>query len=501
MLRVLKAGHNNLSGTLPHELFNATSLEYLSFSRNSLNGILDGTHIAKLTNLVLLDLGENNFSGKIPDSIGQLKRLQELHLDYNIMYGELPSTLSNCTDLIMIDLKSNSFNGELSKVNFSNLPNLKTLDLMLNNFSGTIPESIYSCRNLTALRLASNKFHGQFSEGLGSLKSLSFLSLANNSFSNIANALQILRSPKNLTTLLLGTNFINETMPDEANIDGFENLQVLHIGNCLLSGKIPLWISKLVNLEILILNGNQLNGPIPTWIDTLNYLFCLDISNNSLTGEIPKELMNMAILTSEKTAAHLEASVFDLPVYYVPSHQYRTPIAFPKVLNLNNNKFTGLIPPEIGQLKALLSLDISSNNLTGLIPPSICNLTNLLVLDLSNNNLTGRIPYTLENLHFLSTFNISNNDLEGPIPTGGQFSTFQNSSFFGNPKLCGSMLIHNCTSVEAGPAPIGSTGLGGGDIFFAAAFVVFFGIGVLYDQIILSKFFGKENVLQKYVMA
>jgi hypothetical protein len=60
------------------------------------------------------------------------------------------------------------------------MPSLRTIDLMLNNFSGTIPESIYSCRKLTALRLASNKFHGQLSEGLGNLKFLSFLSLTNN---------------------------------------------------------------------------------------------------------------------------------------------------------------------------------------------------------------------------------------------------------------------------------------------------------------------------------
>ncbi|KAJ1277938.1 hypothetical protein BS78_04G040800 [Paspalum vaginatum] len=391
------------------------------------------------------------------------------------MSWELPSTLSNCTDLIMIDLKSNSFSGELANVNFSNLLNLKILDLMRNNFSGTIPESIYSCRNLTALRLSSNHFHGQLSEGLGNLKSLSFLSFTNNTLSNISNALEILGSLKNLNTVLLGFNFINEIIPDDVRFDGFENIQVLDFDNCLLSGKIPLWISKLANLEMLLLNGNRLSGPIPTWINTLNYLFYIDISNNSLTGEIPTGLMNMPMLTSERTTAHLDPAVFELPVYATPALQYRIPIAFPKVLNLSNNKFTGEIPQDIGQLKALISLDISFNSLSGPIPQSICNLTNLEVLDLSNNSLTGEIPAALENLNFLSLFNVSNNNLEGPIPTGGQFSTFQSSSFDGNPNLCGFMLGCQCGSTDA--HLVSTTGRK--KVIFAIAFGVFFAVIVI----------------------
>ena len=125
VLRVLKAGHNNISGTLPDELYNATSLEYLSFPNNDLNGVLDGARIINLRNLATLDLGGNSFNGNIPESIGQLKRLEELHLDHNHMSGELPSSLGSCTNLITIDLKSNNFSGELAKVNFSTLHNLK----------------------------------------------------------------------------------------------------------------------------------------------------------------------------------------------------------------------------------------------------------------------------------------------------------------------------------------------------------------------------------------
>jgi Leucine-rich repeat (LRR) protein len=205
----------------------STSIECLSFPNDNLHGTLEGENVIKLGKLATLDLGENNFSGNIPESIGQLNRLEELLLNNNKMYGGIPSTLSNCTSLITINLRSNNFSGELVNVNFSNLPNLKALDLLWNNFSGKIPETIYSCSNLTALRLSSNKFQGQLSKGLGNLKSLSFLSLSYNNLTNITNALQILRSSSSLTTLLIGRNFMNERILDDDNIDGFDNLQVL----------------------------------------------------------------------------------------------------------------------------------------------------------------------------------------------------------------------------------------------------------------------------------
>ncbi|XBI45489.1 hypothetical protein VPH35_109947 [Triticum aestivum] len=490
VLRVLNAGYNNLSGTLPDELFRATSLEHLSFRNNELHGVLDGAHIINLGYLVTLNLGRNNFSGKIPDSIGHLKRMEEFYFDRNDMSGDLPSALSNCTNLITVDFKSNKFSGELNKVDFSNFPNLTTLDLLYNNFTGTIPESIYSCSKLIALRLSANNLHGQLSPKVGDLKHLAFLSLAFNSFENITSALHILQNCRQLTILLIGDNFMAELMPEDDIIDGFQNLQVLDIGGCQLLGSMPFWISKLPNLQILNLANNQLTGSIPAWIKTLSNLFYLDISNNSLTEGIPTTLMDMPMLKSEKTKAHLDPRVFKLTIYTALSRQYRRLNAFPKVLDLSNNKFTGEIPWEIGQLKSLHSLNLSSNDLTGQLPQSICNLTSLLALDLSNNNLMGPIPSGLNSLHSLSAFNISKNDLEGPIPSGGQFNTFETSSFDGNAKLCGSMLIQKCDSTEAPPATTMSKQRTGYKVAFMIAFSAFFVIGMLYDQVVLSRYFG-----------
>ncbi|EEC72508.1 hypothetical protein OsI_05886 [Oryza sativa Indica Group] len=383
-LRVLKAGHNNLSGTIPDEIFNATSLECLSFPNNDFQGTLEWANVVKLSKLATLDLGENNFSGNISESI----------------------------------------------------------DVVWNKFNGTIPESIYSCSNLTALRLSFNNFRGQLSEKIGNLKSLSFLSLVKNSLANITSTLQMLQSSKNLTTLIIAINFMHETIPLDDSIDGFENLQVLSLYGCSLSGKIPHWLSKLKNLAVLFLHDNQFTGQIPDWISSLNFLFYLDITSNSLSGEIPTALMEMPMFKTD----NVEPRVFELPVFTAPLLQYRRTSALPKVLNLGINNFTGVIPKEIGQLKALLLLNLSSNKFSGGIPESICNITNLQVLDISSNDLTGPIPAALNKLNFLSAFNVSNNDLEGSVPTVGQLSTFPNSSFDGNPKLCGPMLVHHCGS-------------------------------------------------------
>ncbi|XP_072147412.1 uncharacterized protein [Setaria viridis] len=177
------------------------------------------------------------------------------------------------------------------------------------------------------------------------------------------------------------------------------------------------------------------------------------------------------------------------PLYTPKSLEYRVPRAFPKTMNLGVNNFTGVIPKEIAHLKALLSLNLSSKKLTGVIPHSSCKLINIQVLDLSGNHLTGGIPSELNNLHYLSEFNVSNNDLEGPIPIIGQLSTFTSSSFDGNPRLCGPMLAHQCGSTEE----IFTTEVRiqtDEKITFAIAFCAFFSVGVLYDQIVLSRFFG-----------
>ncbi len=85
-------------------------------------------------------------------------------------------------------------------------------------------------------------------------------------------------------------------------------------------------------------------------------------------------------------------------------------------LDLSHNQLTGSIPPELGHLAHLQELDLSFNRLTGTIPPELGQLGQLQSLDLRSNGLTGSIPSTLGQLDQLQVLDVSLNRLTGTIP-------------------------------------------------------------------------------------
>jgi hypothetical protein len=86
-------------------------------------------------------------------------------------------------------------------------------------------------------------------------------------------------------------------------------------------------------------------------------------------------------------------------------------------LDLSSNRLSGAIPKELGRLVRLASLDLSDNELNGVIPPEVGGLGALSNLWLSRNRLTGTIPKELGNLGTLFwTLNLEGNRLSGPVP-------------------------------------------------------------------------------------
>uniref|UniRef100_R7WE49 Putative LRR receptor-like serine/threonine-protein kinase n=1 Tax=Aegilops tauschii TaxID=37682 RepID=R7WE49_AEGTA len=105
------------------------------------------------------------------------------------------------------------------------------------------------------------------------------------------------------------------------------------------------------------------------------------------------------------------------------------------LLLLDDTRLTGRLPPEIGCLP-LVVLHVSRNNISGQIPSEIGEILCLERMDLSSNNLSDELPMSLFKLTQLVMFNVSYNPfLSGNISINGQFGTFDEQSFLGDPLI------------------------------------------------------------------
>jgi Leucine-rich repeat (LRR) protein/tRNA A-37 threonylcarbamoyl transferase component Bud32 len=87
-------------------------------------------------------------------------------------------------------------------------------------------------------------------------------------------------------------------------------------------------------------------------------------------------------------------------------------------LELWNNNLTGVLPQKLGSNGNLLWLDVSNNSLSGPIPPNLCQGNKLYKLILFSNKFLGKLPDSLANCTSLSRFRIQDNQLNGSIPYG-----------------------------------------------------------------------------------
>ncbi|GLT52816.1 hypothetical protein SLA2020_261340 [Shorea laevis] len=161
----------------------------------------------------------------------------------------------------------------------------------------------------------------------------------------------------------------------------------------------------------LFLKGQDLDGVLPRSLVKLPHLKKIDLTRNYLTGTIPPEWASTKLeylsVTVNKLSGPIPHYLGNLPLLYT-YYIFR---------NLENNLFSGIIPPELGNLVNLENLILSANNLTGQLPKALTNLTKLTELRISSNNFTGRMPDFFQSWKQLQKLEIQASGLEGPIPS------------------------------------------------------------------------------------
>lgn len=108
----------------------------LNLSNMGLSGSLSPS-VANLTALTNIWLGNNSLSGSIPD-LSSLKRLEILHLEDNQFSGEIPSSLGNIDSLQELFLQNNNLTGQVPN-SLTGKPGLNLKIFPGNNFSSSPP--------------------------------------------------------------------------------------------------------------------------------------------------------------------------------------------------------------------------------------------------------------------------------------------------------------------------------------------------------------------------
>ncbi|KAM7528629.1 hypothetical protein LguiB_032039 [Lonicera macranthoides] len=310
--------NNNLTGSIPITICNASYLEVLDMSNNSLSGSIPLCLIEwkgeifwsnNLHTLRVLNLGKNQLSGNISGIFQGNCGLKTLDLHENLLEGKVPESLANCTALEVLNLGNNRINDTFPCF-LTNSSNLHVFVLRSNMFRGGIhcPGENQSWPNLQIIDIASNYFTGhlvpnQFlnwkamMDAAGDLKTkanqLHFQILqANNLYYEdtvtVTNKGQQMELVK-ILTIFTSINFSNNCFEGDVpeTIGELKSLYVLNLSHNSLTGSIPPLFGNLKELGSLDLSANKLIGKIPLELASITFLSVLNLSYNKLTGKIP----------------------------------------------------------------------------------------------------------------------------------------------------------------------------------------------------------------------
>ncbi|KDO58290.1 hypothetical protein CISIN_1g046398mg [Citrus sinensis] len=242
-----------LSGIIPESFKNFSNLEVLNLGDNEFVGKIPTWMGEGFTSLLILILRSNKFDGFLPIQLCRLTSLQILDVANNSLSGTMPGCVNNFSAMATIDsshqsnamsyfevtaydcevLEDASIVMKGSMVEYNSILNLvRIIDVSKNNFSGEIPMELTYLRGLQSLNLSHNIFTGQIPENIGNLISIESLDFSTNQLSS-----KISQSMSSLS-------FLNH----------------LNVSNNLLTGKIPS-STQLQSFDASCFVGNNLCGP------------------------------------------------------------------------------------------------------------------------------------------------------------------------------------------------------------------------------------------------
>ena len=285
-----------------------------------------------------------DLSGPIPEALGDLAQLQQLVLSDNNLTGTVPSELANLQNLTVLLLQNNSLvtssvsNNAFSFINPQNFTKLNTLDVSNNEFTGTIPESIFELPALKVFAAGSNCFSG-------------FLP------ANICNATKL------ETIAISGLSTADSCKHYFWKGTAFSGVFNGYGAKHFMEGSLPQCIYSLPNMRTVHAAGNSFLGEAPfsgedkSGLKISPLLGNIDVARNRLTGYISPQLV---------TAAKSEGKLRSLDMSY-------------NRIRGNLSIFAGNAETYVNTSNPL-NLQLQVNHLSGDIPASLLSLKSISLL-------------------------------------------------------------------------------------------------------------------------
>ncbi|XP_031405824.1 receptor-like protein Cf-9 [Punica granatum] len=346
---------NQLHDTFPHWLLNATQAFYLGLQSNEFHGVINETPLPPQLRYLYLSnnqfSGQLPFSGDIPHQLCNATRLEVVNLSNNSLTGSIPHCFINLSASVL-DLGANKLVGQIPEIFFSR-NNLKMIQLSQNRLEGTLPRSLANCKNLEVLDLSENELEGRFLYWLDTLPNLQVLNLRSNKLRGLINSSRKNNHPfPKLHIFDLSNNSFYGHLPTEyiANFIAMKNesrsaSQYMWVNDTratyqdsvtvVMKGLATELVRILTVFTSIDFSRNFFEGQIPESIGDLKALKGFNVSHNNLTGSIPSSVGNLTNLewldlSSNKLDGKIPGGLADL-----------TSLAW---LNLSDNQLEGLIP-------------------------------------------------------------------------------------------------------------------------------------------------------------
>jgi len=423
-LRVVRLSDCRFSGgvekTLTHS--NLTHIEVLDLSRNSFNFSVHHNWFWGLTSLKELHLSNSEWSGPIPDALGNMSSLQVIDLSQNhILSGNIPRNLASLCDLQILNFEEVNINGDIEKL-MERLPKcswnkLRVLNFYRSNLTGEIPVWIGNLSSLVSLDLSVNELVGHVPIGIGALSNLNYLGLGSNKLSGLLSE-EHFAGLVNLDTLDLEDNSLRLGLGEDW-VPPFQLLTIGFFRSCDLGPQFPAWLRQAPEIVHLDISNTNIIDRLPDWFWVVfRNAISLFLSNNQISGALPAKLEIESASVLDISNNSLSGT---LPVYVTGPQLER--------LYLSDNYITGNIPAYFCELYSLKELDLSNNELTGGFPQCLKNGSSasdpysfnhfgsmLEVLDLKNNHLSGELLDNLWSATRLVFLDVSFNKLSGSVP-------------------------------------------------------------------------------------